>query len=216
MSEFAAAVLTVLTSASVSSALSVAILWLTRALISARLEAAIRSEYDYKLEAYKDELRSQTQIQLEQTKSMLQVAAAEHQARVTLLHGKAAETIEQLHSLLQELDESVSELLHPSPGEHKRERFLSSHRALAIYFRDRQIYLPEPTADRVAILHAELRALAQAADAQNREGASDDLQAWRLKARALLAQLRLEFRSQIGFSAYQVPVSVGTQDTSRV
>ena len=65
-------VLSIISSAVVSSALAGMLVWLSREWISARLKASIQHEYDQKLEAHKAQLKSENDIALLETKSRLE------------------------------------------------------------------------------------------------------------------------------------------------
>ena len=96
-------ILQVLSSATVSVALSGILLWLTKSWISERLKNSIKSEYDQKLETHKAQLKAQSDVEIEQLKSRLNRTALEHQVRFTNLDEKRAEVIAETYSLLRAL-----------------------------------------------------------------------------------------------------------------
>ena len=57
-------IIQVITSASVSVALSGLLVWLTKSWISERLKHAIKAEYDEKLETHKAQLRAHSDVEL--------------------------------------------------------------------------------------------------------------------------------------------------------
>lgn len=74
-------VTTILASASVSAALSAALVWLAKTWIGERIKDAIKHEYDQKLESHKASLKSAHDRELERLKSQLGELSAERNAR---------------------------------------------------------------------------------------------------------------------------------------
>jgi hypothetical protein len=64
-----------------------------RTWISERIKGSIKAEYDEKLETHKAQLKAQSDVEIEQLKSRLSVAAAQQQVRFSRLHEKRAEVI---------------------------------------------------------------------------------------------------------------------------
>jgi hypothetical protein len=74
-------VMTVLASATVSGALTAALVWLAKSWIGERIKGAIQHEYNQKLESHKAQLKVQYDRDLEQLKSELGEASSERNAR---------------------------------------------------------------------------------------------------------------------------------------
>jgi short subunit dehydrogenase-like uncharacterized protein len=91
----------VLASATVSTALSAILVWLTKTWISGRLRGSIKSESDQRLEAHKAQRKAQSDIEIEKLRSQLSISATEHQVRFANLHEKRAEVITTTYSLLR-------------------------------------------------------------------------------------------------------------------
>ena len=87
-------VLALLTSAGVSVALTAALVWLSKTWISERVKGAIQHEYEQKIEAYKAELKAQSEVALERLK-------ASH-AQFLALHDSASNTVSTIHGIAHE------------------------------------------------------------------------------------------------------------------
>lgn len=72
---------TILASASVSSGLTAALLWLTKNWIGERIKGSIQHEYDQKLESHKAQLKAEHDREIERLKVVLGDASAERNAR---------------------------------------------------------------------------------------------------------------------------------------
>jgi hypothetical protein len=152
LSEF---LITVLTSATVSSGLAGLLLFITKSWISERLKNSIKSEYDQKLETHKAALRASTDKEIEQLKVQLQIAAKEHEVRYTRLHEQRAEIIAKTYSSLKDVHESlrnyVSIFEHTGgPSRQERRKIATdAHNAFHVYSSRRLIFFPKETALRL-------------------------------------------------------------------
>jgi len=120
-------ILNVLASVGVSAALSATLLWLTKPWISEPLKNSIKHEYDQKLETHKAQLKAQSDVEIEQLKSRLNIAATEHQITFTNLHERRAEVIAEMYSLLKILVSKlydyikIYEMSNDLPKEERRQ-----------------------------------------------------------------------------------------------
>ena len=115
----------ILSSAAVSAALSASLVWFFRSWIGERLKNAIKSEYDLKLEAYKNELSTASSREIEALKAQLQIATSTHQIQFATLHAKVAETVAGVYSRIVKLRRSVADyvkIMEASGGPTKAER----------------------------------------------------------------------------------------------
>jgi len=83
--------ISILASAGVSAAFTVALVWLSKTWISERLKGAIQHEYDQKLEALKAQLKAQNDVAVEQLKTS--------NAQLLSVHASASSTYSQIHSI---------------------------------------------------------------------------------------------------------------------
>ena len=86
--------LSLLTSATVSVALTAALVWLSKTWISERLKGAIQLEYDQKLEAYKSELKAQHEVAIERLKAS--------NTQLLAVHTSASNTFSSIHGIAHE------------------------------------------------------------------------------------------------------------------
>lgn len=145
----------VLASATVSTALSAILVWLTKTWISERLRGAIKSEYDQKLETHKAQLKAESDLEIEKLRSQLSIAATEHQVRFTHLHERRAEVIAKTYSLLRNLSSKmidytkIYETSRDLPKEKRREAALESINAFREYFEPNIIFFPADAAKKL-------------------------------------------------------------------
>ena len=118
---------TVLTSATVTVVLSGVAAALFKSLLTERLKAAIKAEYDEKLESHKAQLQSSnskelevlkaqlkghSDLELEQLKSHLQIQAAQQNLTFTRLHERRVEAIDFVHGKLIALRDAVGRYIN--------------------------------------------------------------------------------------------------------
>lgn len=131
------------------------LLWLTRSWISARLENAIRYEYDQKLETHKATLKAQTDVELEKLRSDLAIIANERSIKLTKLHEIRAEVIADTYSLLRELHNSIAEYVKAfipagdRSQEDRRNEVVKAHATFFKYYSRKRIFLPRDTVEKI-------------------------------------------------------------------
>jgi hypothetical protein len=148
-------ILSVVSSAVVSSLFFCALFFLTKTWIGERIKRSIEHEYAEKLEAYKAKLAAENAIELERTRSALTIATTEHQIRFSKLHEKQAEVVAETYSRLGNYRSAV--LSYSSPFGSKTDPPLPEQRAAVNnankefwdYFRPNEIYFPVDAADKV-------------------------------------------------------------------
>lgn len=152
----------VLASATVSTALSAILVWLTKTWISERLRGSIKSEYDQRLEAHKAQLKAQSDVEIEKLRSQLSISAAEHQVRFANLHEKRAEVIATTYSLLRELFNYLRDYIkiyetdRDQPKEQRREVTIGAIKKFRDYVEPHIIFLPANTAEKLNNIDAQL------------------------------------------------------------
>ena len=168
---------TLISSAAASAALTGLLLWLTRAWIGERLRSAIKAEYDTKLESHKAQLKaeydkqlethkvqlkSQADIELEKLKSFLAVTAAEQNTTFAKLHDRRIDVIANTYARLRKLHSCVVEYVKiiEMSGERSRQDrrndAASAFNELQPYFSQNQIFLPKRIADQIERANTEL------------------------------------------------------------
>jgi hypothetical protein len=151
-----------LTTTTVTVAVTSMLIWISRAWISERLKNAIKAEYDQKLETHKAQLKAQSDVEIERLRSQLNMAAAEHQVRFSGLHEKRAEVIGQTYSLLQSLYDALGNYvniieLEGTPNRHDRRKVaVESSKAFSEYYLNRRIFLPKATAGKLNLINRTL------------------------------------------------------------
>jgi hypothetical protein len=144
-------VLTILSSLVASGLLSAALLWLTKNWISERMKNAIKHEYDEKLETHKAQLKSQTEIEIEQLKSQLQIAAAERNIRYTKIFERTAEATAETYSKLLALLGAFEhytmawENENTPPKADRRQVVSKRLEEFFGYYRPNRLFLPKET-----------------------------------------------------------------------
>jgi len=108
-----------------------------------------------KLETHKAELKAKSDVEIENLKSRLSIAATEHQVWFSRLHETRAKVIAKTYALLQDLYAKVADyvkIFEPTgdrPREERRKDVNSALDALRAYFYKKQIFLPKETAIKV-------------------------------------------------------------------
>jgi hypothetical protein len=138
-------VVTVLSSAAFSTALTATLLFLAKTWISERLKNEIKFQYDTKLELHKavqqndlERYKAELQGNAERLKSELAISAAENQIRFTKLHETVADVVAELYArlfgVLMAFADYVSLYEHDAMGSKEERRktlehfpFLRSH-----------------------------------------------------------------------------------------
>jgi hypothetical protein len=161
--------LTIISSAIVSSMLAGLVLWLTKAWIGERLKNAIKAEYDSKLETHKAllkaeydkqlethkaQLKSQADVELEKLKSSLAIAATEQNTTFARLHDRRVDVIAKTYAGLRKLHVCVLNYvkIFEASGERsrkeRRDDAVKASEEFGPYFLQNQIFLPK----RIAVL----------------------------------------------------------------
>jgi len=144
-----------ITSASVSVALSGLLLWITKSWISERLKQAIKGEYDQKLETHKAQLKAQSEVEIEKLRSQLSISATEHEVRFSRLHEKRAEVIAETYALLKNLYARLAnyvKIFEPTgdtPKDQRRKEAADAHQEFRRYYTTKLIFLPKATATKL-------------------------------------------------------------------
>lgn len=145
-------ILSVVSSAVVSSLLFGALFFLTKTLIGERIRRSIEHEYAQKMEAYKAKLTAENAIELERTRSALTIATTEHQIRFSKLHEKRAEVVAETYARLRRYRTAVRNYsCRPvgdtdPPLEQQREAVDSAKKDFWDYFAPNEIYFSKDEA----------------------------------------------------------------------
>jgi Fe-S cluster assembly scaffold protein SufB len=151
-----------ISSASVSVALSGLLLWITKSWISERLQQAIKSEYDQKLETHKEQLKAQSEIEIEKLRSQLRISATEHEILFSRLHEKRAEVIAEIYQLLKNVYARLANYVKPfvpagdTPKEQRRKEAEDAHQEFQKYYATKLIFLPKATATKLEEIDLQL------------------------------------------------------------
>ncbi|WP_020585849.1 hypothetical protein [Desulfobacter curvatus] len=110
-------ILSTISSVTISGLLTAGLIFLSKSIISERLKNAIKNEYDLKLENYKNKLKFDSDVTIEKLKADLQIAATDHNSRLSMINhirntkfsridSDRAEAIKNLYFNLFELEYS--------------------------------------------------------------------------------------------------------------
>jgi hypothetical protein len=153
---------TIISSAAVSSVLAGLLIWLTKSWISERLKNAIKNEYDEKLESHKSKLKAQTDVEIEKLKSSLSITAAKQGIKFSTLHKDRADVIANTYDLLKGVYLTLQDyvkIFEPAgdkPRDQRREIAVEAHSVFRDYYPKKLIYLPKSTADKLEAINGEL------------------------------------------------------------
>ena len=145
----------ILTSATVGGFAALLVVWVARLWLSERIKAAIKNEYDEKLETHKAQLKAQSEVEIERLRSKLNSAALEHEIRFARLHEMRANAISETYSCLKELFARLADYVkpfEPAGGSTREERFkrlVTSYGKFVESYSKKLIYFPKDTANKL-------------------------------------------------------------------
>lgn len=146
--------------------------------LSEKIKAAVKSEYeerlevlkadlkadnDAELEKLKAQLKAQGDVAIEQLKSELAIAAAQRNVEFSHLHLKRAEVLAEVYALLRDAIDATADYtkaFEPAGGTSREERGIKAAEATNQFiraFRTKEIYLPEAAAEKVRAIADELK-----------------------------------------------------------
>lgn len=163
MNDVTSFVVSLLSSLTVSSALSAVMIWLGKSTISERIKNSIKAEYDYKLEVHKDQLKASSDREIEKLKADLHLAATEHQVRFSDLHIKRAEIIAKAYEKFVLVLNHGTGFANPiqSVNADREAQFRTVKTYIYEfyqYFDRNRIYLPASLCDRISPLVSDIQA----------------------------------------------------------
>jgi hypothetical protein len=141
----------ILGSATVSTALSGVIIWITKNWISERLKNSIKHEYDLKIEVLKTNLKAESDQTLERLKADLHM----HNVRSSKLIEQRGEVIKELHAKIDVLAMHLHSLVYPlqlvgeKSIEDKDKDVFEAGKALEEYYRANKIYFEKQLCDKI-------------------------------------------------------------------
>ena len=165
----------VLTSAAVSALLSGLAITLFKDLLSERMKAAIKAEYDEKLENHKAQLqaandreletlkvklKAEADVEQERLKSQLQITAAQENTTFTRLHERRVEAMEVTFNHLLPVRDAVGQYIQmyqPVGGPTDKEmleQVSKRYGAFKAVFVQKQLFLPRHVAEALEKLDA--------------------------------------------------------------
>ncbi|MCW5637152.1 MAG: hypothetical protein KIT17_27740 [Rubrivivax sp.] len=162
----------VLTSATVTVVLGGVAAALFKTLLTERLRAAIRAEYDAKLESHKAQLQSSNSkelevlkaqlkgladVELEQLKSQLQVQAAQQSMKFSRLHERRITAIDAVHAKLDPVSDAIGiyiAMFQPAGADPSAQLSAveTAYKDFKSAFAAHQLFLPRDIADAVEAL----------------------------------------------------------------
>lgn len=168
---------TLISSASVSTALAGLLLWITKTWVSERLKNEIKAEYDTKLESHKAQLKAEydkqiethkaqlkakSDVELEQLKSSLSIAATQRNTTFSQLHTRRVDVIANTYAKLKRLHDCVANYIKPfemtgGPSrEDRRKDVLEASGEFTPYYSQNAIFLSQSVADDIRQVNQEL------------------------------------------------------------
>jgi hypothetical protein len=127
------------------------------------LKTSLKAATDAQLEIQKAQLKAQGETALEKLKSDLAISAAKQNIEFSLLHSKRAEVIAEMHADLRDAVDAMADYtkaFEPAGGTSREERGKKAVEAtnkLIRTFRTKEIYLPEPAAEKMRAITDELK-----------------------------------------------------------
>lgn len=170
--------LEVLGSAAASSVLVGILVYLFQSVLTERLKAAVKSEYDEKLESHKAQLaaanskeleilkaqlKGHSDAELEHFKSKLQVQALQQSTRFAKLHERRLEAIAQVHEHLLAVQEDLSFYIDTSgiaggpSRDEKLQKLGKTYERFRDCYRKGHIFLPRDVVQLVGQIESEFR-----------------------------------------------------------
>ena len=144
-----------LSSAAISGVTAAIVVWLARLWLSERIKAAIKGEYDEKLETHKAQLKAQSEVEIERLRSKLHSASLEHEIRFSRLHEMRASAISETYSCLKDMYFRLSDYVKPfepaggSTQQERFERLVESYRKFVEAYSKKLIFFPTNTANKL-------------------------------------------------------------------
>jgi len=188
--------------------------YLIKKLVSSRLER--------EADAFKADLKRNSDVEIERLKNSLQMAANEHQIRFSKLHEKRAQVLADLYKLLVKATWEAENLASPMEfaGEpDKNQKFKQAMEAISEYFRffdQHRIYLPEELCTSLLAFAHKLRSPAIAfgvylrIEYPNERTQEEKYRAWtaawdsvQTEIPKLRSELEVEFRKLLGATTIQ-------------
>jgi hypothetical protein len=148
--------------AAIAAGIAVWIVRFSRDLITEKAKAAIKAEYDQRLESFKAALKASGDVELERRKHELALAATKHNVRYAKLHELRAATIGEVYAALSDCYYALrayTAAFEPAGGPSKEVRLTSLQETLQRFrtsFLPRKIYLPKAIADRLDEIFREI------------------------------------------------------------
>jgi len=178
MAMFPQWLLEVLGSAAISSVLVGVMVYLFQNVLTERLKAAVKAEYDEKLESHKAQLaaannkeleilkaqlKGHSDTELEHFKSKLQIEAVQQSTRFAKLHERRLEAIAQVHEQLLSVQADLSfyiaafELTGGPSRSEKLDKLSKTYELFRECYRKGHIFLPRDVVTLVSQLESEFR-----------------------------------------------------------
>ena len=192
--------------------------------LTEKIKAAIKSDYDAKLETLKHELKSKSVIEIEKLKSELNIATIEMQVRYSGLYEMRVKAVAELYAALRHAIfnlEVYTNLMQPDNSpEARKERAQAAYDAnknFATLYREKRIFLPKHIAEKADHIEGELRAnfniFYSMTDNRNDRA---DLKKWleiyknlQALSKPVLAELEEDLRAVLGDDLFVAPSTGG-------
>ncbi|WP_144006887.1 hypothetical protein [Pelomonas sp. KK5] len=155
--------LNVLTSTGVATVLVGVVTYLLQNVLIERMRAAVKSEFDAKLETHKAELAATNAKELEQFKSRLQIQAAQDGVAFSRLHERRITAIERTYRKLHDLHKAVDlylleyGLFDDETDKAHATRLSHAYADFNQDLVDLQLFLPRGIVGRLKTIDADLR-----------------------------------------------------------
>jgi hypothetical protein len=119
-----------------------------------RLSKSIKYKYEKEIETHKANLKRDYDVQIEQLRAQLQIAATERNVRFSKIFDRIAETIAETYEKLADLKDAIDvmQCSNPQSGQNQaHQEALANVRTKLAEFRDffvrNKIYIPNPTSE---------------------------------------------------------------------
>lgn len=151
--------------ATIAAGVTLYVVHLARDTITEKIRAAIKAEYDERLETLKARLKAESDLELERSKHALALEANRQSLRFARLHDKRASVIADVYAALSDTFYALrayTAAFETAGGPSQQERLdtlAEKHRQLRQAFYPKQIFFPPEVAQRLERIEREIFAV---------------------------------------------------------
>ena len=131
------------------------VVWLWKTWISEKIRSQIQHEYSTQLEILKNKLKAEADVEIENLKSRLSIAAAERQYRFSRLHEMRAGVIAEVYAALRDALFAMSDYVNiveiggSTPRRERGKIAADAGRKFGQLYHSKRIFIPKDTATKL-------------------------------------------------------------------